>query len=326
MTTQTHIQQTPKSICILGGSGFVGSHLCARLARDGHRITVPSRHPQRHQDLEVLPTVRVVDSNIHDRDALVALLEGHDVVINLVGILNADRKGHGFYRAHFELPRTVTEACQKAGIRRLLHMSALGADAAEGASHYQRSKGEGENLVHSAIGMDVTSFRPSVIFGPGDSFFNRFGDLLALTPGVFPLACGDARFAPVFVGDVVEAYTRALDNPGTYGQRFDLCGPHEYTLTELVQYAAKVKGLSRWVVPLPDSLSRLQARILEHVPGKPFSMDNYHSMQRDNVCQGPFPALFGIKPHSIESIVPGYLGSPNRSRRNDLYRSRRPQE
>lgn len=295
-------------ICIVGGSGFVGHHLAARLVEEGHPVRVLTRHRERHRELLVLPTLELKECNVHDQDALQSAFEGCDVVINLVGILN--EKGHsgrGFHRAHVELSDKVVAACQSSGIRRLLHMSALGADAAHGCSFYQQTKGEAEDRVHAARGLDVTSFRPSIIFGPDDSFFNRFAGLLRSTPLLFPLACADARFAPIFVSDVVECYARAIDDPATYGKRYELCGPRRYTLYQLVHYTARQLGLRRWIIALPDWASKLQARLLEFAPGKPFSRDNYNSMQRDNVCEGDFPAEFGIIPRSIESVVPAYL-------------------
>lgn len=307
-------------ICILGGSGFVGHHLAARLTEDGHDLRILTRRRESHRDLLVLPTLEIMECNVHDQEALNQAIAGCDVVINLVGILN--EKGHngeGFRHAHVELAKKVITACRVNGIRRLLHMSALGADAEHGASVYQRTKGEAENLVHASEGIHVTSFRPSIMFGPGDSFFNRFAGLLRMTPLFFPLACPDARFAPAYVGDVVECYARAIDNPETYGKSYSLCGPHVYTFKQLVEYTARLIGLRRWIIPLPDGLSRLQANVMEYVPGKPFSRDNYLSMQHDNVCQGEFPAEFGIIPRSIESEVPRYLaGKHERARYGDF--------
>ncbi len=270
-------------------------------------MRILTRKSDPHRDLLVLPTLTMVECNVHDSAALSQALVGCDVVINLVGILN--EKGHdgsGFHHAHVELPQKVVDACRANNIHRLLHMSALGADADHGPSFYQRTKGEGERLVHNS-GLTVTTFRPSVMFGEHDSFFNRFGALLKLSPGLFPLACASARFAPVFVGDVVEAYSRAIDNPETYGKGYELCGPRVYTLRQLVQYTASVLELKRLVLPLPDWMSRLQANVLEYFPGKPFSRDNYLSLQRDNICSGEFPSEFGIIPRSLENEVPKYL-------------------
>src|SRR3569832_157929 len=200
------------SVCVLGGSGFVGRHLVSQLAAAGHRIRVPTRHRERHRDLLVLPTVNVVEANIHDSAALNQVLAGCDVVINLVAILNETRREQ-FRAVHVELVRALGLAAQQQGVARLLHMSALNADAKQGASRYLRSKGEGEDLAHSfaSAGLHVTSFRPSVIYGPDDHFFNKFAALLKL-PGPLPLPCPDARFAPVIVGDVARAIESVLDN------------------------------------------------------------------------------------------------------------------
>lgn len=298
-------------ICVLGGSGFVGLRVVTALAAQGHSIRVLTRRRERHRELLVLPTVEVVDANVHNLDDLNHNFAGQDTVINLIGILNEKRdNGKGFYHAHVELAQKVIEACKQQDVQRLLHMSALNADPATGSSYYLRSKGEAEQRVHAAHGIKVTSFRPSVIFGPADQFINRFAELLRMTPGVFPLACGQSRFAPVYVGDVAQAIVRSLDNPATYGQRYNLCGPHEYTLQQLVQYTAGVMGLKRKVISLGKFSSWLQANILEYFPGKPFSRDNYRSLQTPSVCNKGEHVLrdvFGIKPKTIEVEVPRYL-------------------
>ncbi len=309
-------------IGILGGAGFVGRHLAARLVRDGHQVRVLARRPAAHRELLVLPTLELVECNVHDEDELHKALAGCDVVINLIGILNEKRhNGRGFCRAHVELAHKVVVATQDNGITRLLHMSALNADADNGSSYYLRSKGEAEGLVHLAKKLEVTSFRPSVIFGPDDSFINRFASLLKRIPLLFPLACAEARFAPIYVGDVVECFARAIDNRATFGQRYDLCGPRSYTLKQLVHYTASQLGLRRYILALPNWAGWLQAFMMEFVPGKPFSRDNYNSMRRASVCDEPFPAIFGITPRSIESEVPGYLNSEAMRSRYPLLRS-----
>jgi NADH dehydrogenase len=206
-------------------------------------------------------------------------------------------------------------------------MSALNA-APDAPSHYLRSKGEAENLVHSSENVHVTSFRPSVIFGPSDSFFNRFAALLRITPGVFPLACADALFAPVYVGDLSEAMIRTLLDPYYYGKRLEICGPKTYTLKQLVEYAAKCAGLKRIIVPLPDFLSRIQATMFDlggfafNLIGveKPFSMDNYQSLKLDSVSNHNDLGSLGIKPTSIEAVVPYYLSPAQSYTRNDKFR------
>lgn len=310
------------TVCLIGGSGFVGRRLAAQLSNAGWRVRVPTRHPERQRDLCVLPGVQTIAADIHDARVLRELCRDCDAVINLVGILN--EKGHdgrGFRRAHVELAEKLVAACREQVVPRLLHMSALNADARETHSHYLRTKGVAEDLVHASAmeGLQVTSFQPSVIFGPGDSFFNRFGALLKIIPVAFPLACPEALFAPVYVGDVTAAFVTALTTPATVGQRYVLCGPTRYTLRQLVEYTAHTLGLHRRIIGLSPALSSLQSRVFEYLPGKPFSRDNYWSLQKPSVCKAPFPAVFGITPSSIEAIVPGYLANrTQRSRYDEL--------
>jgi NADH dehydrogenase len=283
--------------------------LSSHLAAQGYACRVLTRHPQRHRDLQLLPGGGLVGVDIFQANALRQQFADCDAAINLVGILNQNEPRETFRRLHIELVETIVEAGRQAGIRRFLHMSALNADATNGKSEYLRSKGEGESRAHTLgkAAMEVTSFRPSVIFGPGDSFFNRFAGLLKLSPGAIPLACPNARFAPVYVGDLAAAMTEALENPGTWGKHYDLCGPKSYSLRELVRYTAKTLGLKRWVMGLGDFSSRMQARLFQHLPGKPFTMDNYLSLQTDSVCRENGLDALGIDPTPIEAVVPGYL-------------------
>ncbi|MCG8434270.1 MAG: complex I NDUFA9 subunit family protein, partial [Gammaproteobacteria bacterium] len=209
--------------------------------------------------------------------------------------------------------RKVVSACRKAGVNRLLHMSALNADAASGPSIYLRTKGEAEGLVLTQGGgeIDATIFQPSVIFGPEDSFVNRFAALLNLMPLVFPLACPNARFAPVYVGDVAEAFIRSIDRRDTFGKRYQLCGPEAFTLKELVAYIADLLGKRRLIIGLPAFFSKLQALAMEFVPGKPFSLDNYHSLSVDSVCGENGFAAFNITPTDMDAVVPGYIAEDN---------------
>ncbi len=297
-----------KTICVLGGTGFVGHHLAHRLVEHGYRVRVLTRRRERHRDLLILPALDLVEADIHNLRALAEQFTGCDAVINLIGILN--EKGHdgsGFRAAHVDLPSKIVRACLASGVERVLHMSALNASARTAPSQYLRTKGEGEDLLHAAPDLRVTSFRPSVIFGPGDSFINRFADLLRRIPLILPLACPQARFAPVYVEDVAETLVRALPDFHTVGKRYDLCGPRTYTLQQLVEYTARVLGKKRRVLGLNDRLSRLQAAVFEYLPGKPFSRDNYLSLQVDSLCRDDFPAIFGIKPTPLEFVVPDYL-------------------
>ncbi len=297
-----------KSVLVFGGTGFVGRALVLALTAAGHEVTVPSRFAFRHRDLNLTPNVRLVEFDPDTTDEeLIALMQGHQVLVNLVGILNEPRhNGQTFRRVHVKWSRRLIRAAERAGIHRYLHMSALNADP-DGPSYYLRSKGEAEDWVHefgAEHGIDVTSFRPSVIFGFGDSFLNHFAGLARWMPGVFPLACANARFSPVFVGDVVARFVAAMNDPQTFGRRIDLCGPRNYSLRELVTYAARTSGHPRWVIGLPDWLARLQAFVLEFAPGKPFTRDNYASLQLDSVCTDEASR----QPTALEQIAPGYLG------------------
>ena len=296
-----------RKICLLGGSGFVGNYLVNQLYKDGHRLRLLTRHPSRCKHLFVLPDLAIVKADIHDPDELARQFAGMDVVINLVGILHEHKAGD-FERNHVELPREVVKACRAAGVKRLLHMSALGAGA-EGLSNYQKSKGRGEALVRETHGEDlqVTIFRPSVIFGCGDNFLNLFGKMLQWTP-VFPLGSPNARLQPISVSDVARACADSLGNPATYGNTYDLCGPQVYTLQQLVKHVAAVLGYRRLIVPLGDGASYLQAWAMEFSPVKLLTRDNYLSLKSDAVCNCPFPEVFGFSPMPLEVEAPVCLG------------------
>jgi uncharacterized protein YbjT (DUF2867 family) len=296
-------------ICIIGGTGFVGQHLANRLTQHGYKVRILTRRRERHRALLVNPNITLVETDVHNVDELRRQFRGVDAIINLVGILNEDgKKGTGFWRVHVELPEKIVFAANASGVSRLLHMSALNADAQEQHSLYLKTKGEGEDLVHAAAdkGMVVTSFRPSVIFGPGDSFFNRFAALLKMAGPVFPLACPDSRFAPVCVTDVAEAICRSMSD-ATAGERLNLCGPASFTLAELVRYTRDQLHMKTRIVGLNDSLSRIQARVLGLLPGKPFTMDNYYSLQHDSVCADNALPTLGITPTPVAAVVPACL-------------------
>lgn len=296
-----------QSICILGGSGFVGRHLAAALGKRGIQCRIPTRRPHRHRHLQVIPGLQLVSLPDLSAASLKDAFRGCDAVVNLIGILNESGK-QTFERLHSELIIDIVRSAQQLGIKRYLHMSALNANASSGSSLYLRSKGMGENYAHThgKPSIAVTSFRPSVIFGPDDSFINRFHQLMRI-PGPLPLACANARFAPVYVGDVVAAFVKALDDPQTFGQSYELCGPETYSLHEIVDYIATLQGKRKWVIPLNDALSRLQARVLEFAPGKPFTRDNYLSLQTPSVCKQNGLAVLGISATPMDAIVPDYI-------------------
>jgi len=298
---------------VVGGSGFVGRHLVGALAARGARVTVPTRRRERAKHLLLLPTVDVVEADVRDSRVLAGLAAGRDAVVNLVGVLHSRRAraseegpnhyGPQFAQAHVELAQAVVTACRESGVKRLLHMSALGAGA-KAPSEYLRSKGIGEQLVLAADDLAATVFRPSVIFGPEDRFLNLFAQLVALFP-VLPLGSPGARFQPVYVGDVVRAFLAALDSREAAGRRYDLCGPREYTLRELLELVCRITGRRRLIVGLPDSLSYLQAWMMEFLPVSLLTRDNYDSMQVPSVCDCPLP--FGIQPVALETAAPAWL-------------------
>lgn len=294
------------TISVLGASGFVGSHLTAQLSAAGYRVRVLTRRRARASHLTLLPNVEVAECDIYDEAALRQALAGSDAVVNLVGILHETSRA-SFTQVHAELPRRLAQACRAQGVPRLLHMSALQA-AADAPSAYLRSKAAGEAALVQEAGSElaVTVFRPSVIFGHDDSFLNMFAGLLRVMP-VLLLGCPQARFQPVYVEDVARAFVASLDNPATHGQGYNLCGPKVYTLQELVRYVAHTLGLRRRIFGLNATLSYLQAYALELLPGQLMTRDNYYSMQRDSVCDCPFPVVFGFQPTALEAVAPGYL-------------------
>ncbi len=298
-----------ESILLIGGSGFIGTHIAARLCAAGRRVIVPTRRYTRAKHLLVLPTVQIVEADVFDETSLARLLAQVDTVINLVGVLHSrsgDPWGPAFEHAHVALPRLLARVCAQQGVKRVLHMSALGADA-NGPSMYSRSKAAGERILLDAEELHVTSFRPSVVFGPDDKFLNMFAKLQAIAP-LMAVGGADTKFQPVYVGDVAQAFVDALDQFDTVGKVVELVGPHVYTLRQLVQLAGAYSGHRRAVIGLPDAVARLQAFMLELLPGPTLmSRDNLDSMKTDNVASGRYPVPSHWKPTPIEAIAPDYL-------------------
>lgn len=304
-----------QNICLIGGSGFVGTELAGQLIRQGKNVRVLSRDVRKMKSLRVVPTVDVVQVDPYNPDELAAALKGQDIVINLVGILNTSiGRGGTFDEAHIGLAKNIVAACNAADIKRVIQMSSLKADAEDAPSDYLRSKGEATDIL-KASSLDLTIFCPSVIFGNGDGLFTRFANLLHAMP-FMPLACADARFAPVYVGDVAAEMIKAIDDPSTIGKSFNLCGPDIFTLREIVEYTAEVLEIKRNIIGLPNGIAKIQAFFMELIPGKPFSRDNYNSLQIDSICEDCDSAL----PTPVRKIVPTYLGKMNRQSRLQHYR------
>jgi uncharacterized protein YbjT (DUF2867 family) len=295
---------TSQKILVLGGTGFVGRHVCEALSRQGHRITVPTRHlPAR--SVEIMPALEVVVADIHDPDTLQSLVRGHDAVVNLVAILHGDEAA--FDHVHVQLPRKIAKACKAEHVTRLVHISALGAGE-HAPSMYQRSKARGEAVFMAAAqtsDLALTVLRPSVIFGEDDHFINLFAKLQKIFP-VMPLAGAQTRFQPVWVQDVAKAIEACLEDPTTAGKVFELYGPEIFTLKQLVQFAGRWVGHPRPVLSLPYPVGWLQALLMEVMPGPTLmSRDNLGSMQIDNIPSGHLPGLaeLGIaQPHALNNV------------------------
>lgn len=294
-----------KKVLVLGGTGFVGRQVCEQLNRLGIRATVPTRRPVNAQTVQTLPLVDVTVADVHDEAALARLLPGHDAVVNLVAILHGSERA--FECVHVTLPQTLARAMQASGVRRLVHVSALGASV-DGPSRYLRSKARGEAVLREA-GLDLTVLRPSVIFGAGDRFLNLFARLQASLPLV-PLAGACSRFQPVWVGDVAQAVVRSLQQGQAVGQTYDCVGPEVYTLADLVRLSGRLSGHPRPVFGLPRALGYFQALFMECLPGEPLmSTDNLSSMEVPNVASGTAPtqADLGIAPTALEPVAAAYL-------------------
>ena len=327
-----------KKILVLGGTGFVGSHVCEKLVRDGWHVTVPTRRRDHARHLLHLPPLTVLEMDVNDESALIRALAGHDAVVNLVAILHGTQAA--FHRVHVALPEKLAKACLLSGVPQVLHISALGADAEQpesAPSMYLRSKGQGEAVLRQAAsggvagvptgaGFELTCLRPSVIFGANDQFLNLFARLQKIFP-IMPLAGAQAQFQPVWVQDVASAVVqcvrpRAPGSTAAWSPVFELCGPEVFTLQQLVQLSGRLSGIAggrgRWVVGLPSWLGRLQARLMGLMPGKPLmSADNLDSMQVANVATGRYPGLMalGINPTALRPIAGDYLSHRSAERR-----------
>jgi uncharacterized protein YbjT (DUF2867 family) len=308
-----------KNVLVLGGSGFVGAHVCEKLVRQGWHVTVPTRRLSNARNIQPLPTVTLLELDVHDEVALTKAVAGHTAVVNLIAILHGSAAA--FDRVHVTLPQKIARACIAAGVRQLVHVSALGVNSQQpdaAPSHYLRSKGRGEAALRKAAGegayaaFNLTILRPSVIFGAEDQFLNLFAKLQALFP-VMPLAGAHARFQPVWVQDVALAVVRSLERgvaSNGVPRVVEVCGPEVFTLKQLVQIAGASAGHYRPVIALPFWMGRIQAAVMEWLPGQPLmSRDNLDSMRIDNVATGELPGLqsLDISPAALVPIAKNYL-------------------
>jgi uncharacterized protein YbjT (DUF2867 family) len=303
-------------IALIGGSGFIGSYLANALVAAGKDVRIATRRRQNASHLTLLP-IDVIEADVFDPVQLASVVEGADAVVNLVGTLHGgsgNPYGKGFERLHVDLPSKIVAACEGKRVHRLIHVSAIGADS-RGPSMYLRSKGDGEKAVHASAALAWTIFRPSVVFGPEDAFLNTFAFLQRMFP-VIPLAKPDAKFQPVYVGDVARAIVNVLDLDAAGGHTYELGGPEVYTLERLVRFCGETIGREARIVRLPDAVARLQALSFEMLPGEPMlTRDNLDSMKIDSVMHGPLAPELGVEPVGIDVIAPVYLsGASLRSR------------
>lgn len=290
-------------IAIVGGTGFVGRHLCARLLSQGHRVTIFTRRLSGDLATRLAPA-EVVEVDTESAEDCVNALTGHRALINLAGILHESR-AQRFRSVHTELPVRLAQACTNAGVQHYLHMSALRADMKDPPSAYLRSKARGEegvNVASESLAVDI--FRPSIIFGAGDNFFGQFAGMLRWLP-VFPLVCPDAKFAPVWVDDVARAFVSVLAGDTAPGVRrsHDLCGPKTYTFRELIEFTASVIGKRRLIIGVPDWAARLQGLVLQQLPDPLFTLDNYYSLQVPSTCECNALLSFGVQPSELETVM-----------------------
>jgi NADH dehydrogenase len=314
-----------KKVLLLGGSGFIGTYIANRLSQRGIEVTIPTRRRERTKALIIQPGIEMPEADIHCEKTLTELMRGHDAVINLVGILHSRDVvlpySSDFAAAHVEMPKKIVAACKAAGVRRLVHMSALNADP-KGPSEYLRSKGDGEAIVMAAQGdLDVTVFRPSVIFGLGDSFLSMFASILKKVP-FFPLGFGQARFQPVWAADVADAFVDSLTDVRTHGQAYELVGPKTYTLRELVDYAKELSGSTATIVPLSEGWAYLQAGLMWLAPNPMLSPDNLRSMEKDSVAEAGSQQPANWRPTALEAIAPSYIALNTPKGKLDSFRFR----
>jgi uncharacterized protein YbjT (DUF2867 family) len=308
-----------KQVVVIGGAGFVGSSIVSKLDEAGYQVKVLTRHRERAKHLILLPNVQVVSCNVNDDNALTAALSGCDAVINLVGILH-ETKNSTFESVHHQLPNRIAKVCNQLGIKRLLHMSALQAEH-NAPSQYLRSKAQGEAALRAyQQTMNITIFRPSVIFGRDDQFLNLFAKLIQYLPVIF-LAKPDAKFQPIWVEDVADVFVNSLNNDDTYGKSYALAGPDVYSLQALVEKVMQALHKERPIIGLGNRLSYLQAWVMEWLPIKLMSRDNVRSMEVDSVASEGMAKEVQLPLTSLDAVIPTYVQNKTPRAAYDQYRA-----
>ena len=293
---------------VFGGAGFIGRYVVQRLAARGYVVRVAGRDPAKARFLQTQGSVGQIvplAASLADEGAVARAIAGADLVVNLVGILQ-ERKSGDFQRVHAEGAGRIARLAAAAGVERLVHISANGADP-NSPSRYGKTKAEGEAAVRAAF-PGATILRPSIVFGPEDQFFNRFGKLAQMLP-IMPVIAGGARFQPVYVGDVADAVMAAAEREDAVGKTYELGGPRSLTFREVLRFILDTTGHRRPMVELPGALVRLHVKLGQFLPNPPLTEDQLLMLQRDNVVSPGAPGLaeLGITPKAMEAVVPGYL-------------------
>jgi len=294
--------QSLGKITILGGTGFIGSQLCAKLSPLCDKIHVLTRNTEANKDLKLIPNLEIIQANVSDDRTLNSMFASSDIVINTIGILNESGRDNTFYNLHYELTKKVSNAIKINKVKRYLHISSLNADP-RAISQYLITKGLAENYIRDNTNnfCNTTIFRPSIVFGEDDSFFNKFSTILKFLP-IFPLACPNSKFMPIYVNELTDFMVSTIRDNTTYGQKIDVTGPNEYTFRQLIDITLKSLKIRRLIIPLNYTLSKLQAVIFQRLPGKLFTLDNFLSLQTDSCSNEGFKGKL-----ALEDIVPGYL-------------------
>ena len=304
-------------IVILGGSGFIGAQLATKLSSMAEKIIIPTRDIESNQGLKMIPNLEIMHLDVKDDRSVNLLFDKSDLVINTIGILNEFDQDNSFDNIHYQLTKKISNCLRQNQVKRYLHISSLNADA-KSSGKYLKSKGKAEDYLLSETSSfcNVTIFRPSIVFGENDSFFNKFSTLLKIFP-VFPLACPNSKFMPVYVEDLTDYMISTINNVKTYKQSIDVTGPNEYTFRELIGHTLTALNIRRIIIPLNSFLSRIQARVFENLPGKLFTMDNYESLQIDSCSDKGFKGS-----SSVEDIIPQYLNIKLKHKRFEKLRKK----
>jgi uncharacterized protein YbjT (DUF2867 family) len=308
-------------IAVLGASGFIGRYVVKRLAAQGHVVAAGCRHADEAKFLQPMGNVgqvAILNVSIHDEALLRAFLDGNAGLVNCVGIL-AERGSQRFETVHHTGPARLARLAREAGVERLVHLSAIGADP-NSASAYARTKAQGEQALKDVFAT-ATVLRPSVVFGPEDQFFNRFAAMALVAPALPLIGGGETRFQPVYVGDVADAVVKCLEDASTAGRLYELGGPKLYTMRQLFELVLQEIRRHRVLIDLPFAVAALQARLLSLLPNPPLTPDQVELLRYDNiVAKGALGlAELGIAPTAVEAILPTYL---DRFRRGGWYQRR----